>query len=220
MWKKEIIIVIIPLMLLLLVSLSLAYADTDLIPPIPSSVTYIDIGVEKAHKILEENPAQIVLLDVRSEKEHNVEHIHIPGAEAKLIPLPDLENRIGELNKTKNIIVYCKNGVRSREASEILVQYDFERVYNMLGGIDAWRVKFPEYISTLTPIPRPTPAPTEMGTPYPSLTPPASPLPSLTPTSTPAPRGKWGLPGFEVVTAIMVLLILTSYFILLKRKRR
>lgn len=46
--------ILIPLMLLLLVSLSLAYADTDLIPPIPSSVTYIDIGVEKAKQMLTE----------------------------------------------------------------------------------------------------------------------------------------------------------------------
>ncbi|NQE05545.1 Thiosulfate sulfurtransferase GlpE [ANME-1 cluster archaeon GoMg1] len=212
---ESLIFIFVSLFLFLCLSLGYVSADTDLIPPIPSSATYIDIGVEKVHTALAENPEEIILLDIRSEEEYSIEYI----SGAKHIPLPELENRIGELNKTKNIIVYCKNGVRSREASEILVPQGFERVYNMLGGIEEWRVKFPEYISTLTPIPRPTPAPTEMGTPYPSLTPPASPLPSLTPTSTPAPGGKWGLPGFEAVSTIMVLLILASYFILLKRRR-
>ncbi len=62
------------------------------------------------------------------------------------IPLSDLENRIDELDKSKTIIVYCKSGGRSRTASETLAQHDFI-VYNMLGGINAWKEKFATSVS-------------------------------------------------------------------------
>jgi len=49
-----------------------------------------------------------------------------------------LSNRTGELNKSKKIIVYCRSGRRSATASSILVEHGFERVYNVLGGINEW----------------------------------------------------------------------------------
>ncbi|PXF52792.1 MAG: hypothetical protein C4B56_04470 [Candidatus Methanophagaceae archaeon] len=161
----------------------------------------IDITVEKAHEMLEEEPEEIILLDVRTKKEYDSEHI----PEAKLIPLPELGNRIGELDKSKKIIVYCKTGSRSRTASEILVQHGFEHVYNMLGGIEEWKIYFP-VTSLLTPTPpiTVTPSPPALSPP-PSLTPAAS--PAASPTS-----------GFGAITATIGLLAM-SYFII-KRKRR
>jgi len=194
--------------------------------PTPSPTpTYTDITAEEAHQMYEENPAQIVFLDVRSEEEYNAEHI----LEAKLIPLPELESRIGELDAGKKIIVYCQTGVRSRTASETLVQHGFPHVYNMLGGIDAWRLLYPDTLIkptpsiSETPSPTPTPAispspvlsPSPVISPFPDASPIASPSP--TPTSTPPSEGKWRIPGFEVAFAIASLAI--SFF-MLKRKRR
>ena len=152
----------------------------------------IDITVEEAHQMLEEKPEETILLDVRTKKEYDSEHI----PEAKHIPLPELGNRIGELDKSKIIIVYCETGGRSRTASEILVQHGFEHVYNMLGGIKAWRIHFPVFAL-------PTPTPTITVTP--------SPTPAATPTASPTS-------GFGAITATIGLLAIS--YLLVKRKKR
>ena len=49
------------------------------------------------------------------------------------IPLDDLRERIGELDKTKKIYVMCQSGLRSYLATRILMQNGFE-AYNFAGG--------------------------------------------------------------------------------------
>ncbi|NOQ47418.1 MAG: sulfurtransferase [Desulfobulbaceae bacterium] len=75
------------------------------------------------------------LLDVRQPKEYQAGHI--PGA--VLIPVGELDKRIGELDPSKPTIVYCAVGGRSRVAAQMLAGKDFETVYNMSGGIKAWK---------------------------------------------------------------------------------
>lgn len=77
---------------------------------------------------------QFVLLDVRQPAEY--EKAHIPGA--KLIPVPDLSNRLNELDPSKTHIVYCAIGGRSRMAAQMLSGKGFDKVINMSGGIKAW----------------------------------------------------------------------------------
>ena len=73
--------IFISLPLLLLLSSSIAYA-AELTPPLPGAPTYIDISVEKAYELIEGNPEEIILLDVRREGEYNAEYI--PGAITKI----------------------------------------------------------------------------------------------------------------------------------------
>lgn len=161
---------------------------------------FTDITVEEAHETVEANPEGIILLDVRTEEEYNAEHIYVEGVEVEHIPLSELENRLGELEKSKTIIVYCKTGSKSRTANEILVKHGFEHVYNMLGGINAWRINFREALIKATPSPAPTVA--------------ASPSPLLTPTPIPTPTPAIG--GFEAALAMTMLAI--SYLVLKKRR--
>ncbi|MCK4732861.1 MAG: hypothetical protein KAT65_10440 [Methanophagales archaeon] len=209
--KKGISGALILMLLLLLLSSNFAYAE--LTPPLPGAPTYIDIGVEKANEMLAENPGQIILLDVRTDGEYDIEYI--PGAIN--IPLSDLENRIDELDKSKTIIVYCKSGSRSGTASETLAQHDF-LVYNMLDGINAWKEKFATSIATPMPTETPattlSPAVTTSTAVSPTLTPIASPSPITSPIT---PEEEKEIPGFEVPLAITMLLIV---FMLLRRKRR
>ena len=227
MKKKEIISGALMLSLLFLLLLSSSFAYAELTPPLPGSPNYINIDVEKVHEMLEENPEQIILLDVRTEGEYNAERIDMPNVELKNIPKDVLENRLDELDESKTIIVYCKSGSRSRTASETLAQHGFI-VYNMLDGLNAWKEKFAT--SASTPMPAPTlsptlsPAGTLAVTPSPvaspTLTPAASPSPTTSPTSpvtTPTPEEEKRIPGFEAPLAITMLLIL---FMLLRRKRR
>ncbi len=75
------------------------------------------------------------LLDVRQMKEYEAEHI--PGS--KLIPLPELSDRLTELDPESPTIVYCAVGGRSRVAAQVLSGQGFGKIYNLKGGIKAWQ---------------------------------------------------------------------------------
>ncbi len=75
------------------------------------------------------------LLDVRQPWEY--EEDHIPGA--KLVPLGDLKEGTQDLDPKKPTLVYCAVGGRSRVAAQLLSGRGFQEVYNLSGGIKAFR---------------------------------------------------------------------------------
>jgi len=77
-----------------------------------------------------------VILDVRTEEEFNSGHI----AEAIVIDyyLPDFKTRVGELDRNKKYLVYCRTARRSGEAAIIMKDLGFSEVYEMAGGITRW----------------------------------------------------------------------------------
>ena len=77
---------------------------------------------------------EFTLLDVRQPKEY--ESYHLPGA--KLIPIPELDKRLNEIDSHKPVLVYCAVGGRSRVAAQMLAGKGFNQVINMAGGIKAW----------------------------------------------------------------------------------
>src|SRR5580692_6152703 len=72
------------------------------------------------------------LLDVREPHEFKIAEIG-----GYLIPLGDLQKRVAELDKNRDIVVQCKSGGRSQKAAEFLQQAGF-KVKNLAGGILAW----------------------------------------------------------------------------------
>lgn len=74
------------------------------------------------------------LVDVR--EPHELEISRIPGAQ--LIPLGQLAARLSELDSAEEIVVFCKAGIRSARALELLVSAGFLKVKNLRGGINAW----------------------------------------------------------------------------------
>jgi phage shock protein E len=97
---------------------------------------YKDISVTELRDRLERKN-DLVILDVRTKEEYQSETGHLPGA--ILIPVQDLEKRYHQLDslKSKEIVAYCRSGVRSARASKFLGEKGF-KVLNMLGGIKAW----------------------------------------------------------------------------------
>src|ERR1700722_6819293 len=75
------------------------------------------------------------LLDVREPHEFKIAEIV-----GYLIPLGDLQKRVGELDKNREIVVQCKSGGRSQKGAEFLQQAGF-KVRNLAGGILAWSEK-------------------------------------------------------------------------------
>ncbi|MCX8021290.1 MAG: rhodanese-like domain-containing protein [Syntrophorhabdaceae bacterium] len=91
------------------------------------------IDADEARKLLEQNP-DINLIDVRQPEEYK--EGHIPGA--TLIPLPELPDRLNEIDRDKTIVVYCRSGRRSLAASQLISNVIEKDIYNMEGGILAW----------------------------------------------------------------------------------
>jgi rhodanese-related sulfurtransferase len=77
----------------------------------------------------------VVILDVREQSEYDAGHI--PGV--TLIPLNDVPNRLNEIPKDKPVIVTCRSGNRSGQATDFLRQQGYTNVHNMTGGINAWQ---------------------------------------------------------------------------------
>jgi parallel beta-helix repeat protein len=110
--------------------------------PIALASSYTDVTVSEAKSMIDSN-LSLVILDVRNQSEYDSGHI----GNAKLIPLYQLGERLDELNKDDEILVYCKKGGRSTAASQFLVDNGFLHVYNMPAGIIAWmNVSFPVYV--------------------------------------------------------------------------
>ena len=74
------------------------------------------------------------LIDVREPHEWDI--CRIDGA--TLIPLGQIENRISELDREQEVIVYCKMGGRSKKAYNLLRDKGFTDLRNLTGGIRAW----------------------------------------------------------------------------------
>ena len=97
----------------------------------------VPITVDKVYEILKTQKDKYIILDVRTKEEFDSGHLD----SVVLIPVDDLEARYGELIKNKPVIVYCRSGRRSAKAAAILVSKGFSPVYDMTGGIDAWKSK-------------------------------------------------------------------------------
>jgi len=192
----------------------------QLTPPLPSFGNgCIDKRAEDIYKMLTEEPSQIILLDVRTKAEYEAEHIQIEGVETKNIPLSEIEERLGELNKSKVLIVYYRSGARSRQACEILAQHNFT-VFNLEGGITAWKAAGYPTTAFMHSSPTPAPTPTQTLTQMPPEATPETPAPTVSeqPALTPqtSPVGVPGVPGFETIFAVAAVLLAVS---LLRRRK-
>lgn len=82
-----------------------------------------------------ESGGDLTLIDIRSRRECLQEGM-IPGAIR--IPLDRLRDHIGQLDKERETVVYCRTGLRSYLATRILMQKGFTRVKNLTGGTMSW----------------------------------------------------------------------------------
>ena len=78
-----------------------------------------------------------VILDVRTEAEVS-EGIIANAINIDIHKGQDFVDQIEALDKNKNYYVYCRSGMRSEKACEIMNQLGFENAYNLIGGILDW----------------------------------------------------------------------------------
>jgi rhodanese-related sulfurtransferase len=85
---------------------------------------------------LAQDPAELVLLDVRTPGEFR--WFHLPGAQN--VPFPSRQVDKLPLPRTKTVVVICMTGHRSPLVGHRLLKRGFSRVYNLTGGMAGFKV--------------------------------------------------------------------------------
>ncbi len=98
------------------------------------TVSYRQISMDEAITMMEEESGYIIL-DVRTPEEFADKHIpgavNIPNETITAEEIPELPN------KDQLILVYCRSGNRSKQASEKLADMGYTNVVEF-GGINSW----------------------------------------------------------------------------------
>lgn len=98
--------------------------------------TETNLNVKAYYEQLKTTP-EAVVLDVRTAEEfadgHLENAINIDWTDS------EFESQSATIDKSKPVYVYCLSGARSAEAADFLRSKGFKSVYNMDGGIMAWR---------------------------------------------------------------------------------
>lgn len=102
--------------------------------PLKAEGDYGDVTVEQAMALIRETPS-LVILDVRTPAEYGEGHLE----RAINIPVDELVDRLDELSRDDELLVYCRTGNRSRRAVDALLEDGFTRVYHMVDGIEGWK---------------------------------------------------------------------------------
>jgi sulfur-carrier protein adenylyltransferase/sulfurtransferase len=123
-------------------------------PTITSLIDYDDFCGMKGNDMTEGTPGSVreltaaelkqkidagtplALVDVREEYEWDIVNLGKLGA--KLIPLGEVAERAGEIDRTRDVVVYCRSGKRSESAIRHLQAQGFTNLYNLKGGINSW----------------------------------------------------------------------------------
>ncbi len=129
-----------------LADVDLAYAPPYNTPQDPVHHAANVVRNKMAGMVVGLTPAQVkakldanedfVLLDVRSQKEWDTWHIEAP--QIRLIPQTMLFEKAGELPRDKEIVVTCRSGGRSYQASRILRKLGFTNIKIAEGNLLAW----------------------------------------------------------------------------------
>ena len=115
-------------------SFALLLAFVLLLTACAQAASYEQITQEEAKQIMDTTNGYI-LLDTRTREEYD--QSHIPGA--LLIPHTEISERAADElpDKDQVILVYCRSGNRSKQASEVLAELGYTNVKEF-GGINTW----------------------------------------------------------------------------------
>jgi rhodanese-related sulfurtransferase len=131
--------VVVPILLMAVVVAGGCTAGTGEVPAgetLPQTIE--DITVQEAAEMIEERRgnADFAIIDVRTPEEFAEGYIE--GAVLVNFQDDDFRDKVGELDRDKTRLIYCRSGARSAGARDVMAELGFREVYNMLGGILGW----------------------------------------------------------------------------------
>lgn len=94
------------------------------------------VSPERAADVIGEDPAGLVVLDIRTPEEFA--EVRIADAINVDFYAPDFADQLDVLDKSDPYVMYCRTGNRSSEAIETMRELGFEEVYEIDGGIVNW----------------------------------------------------------------------------------
>lgn len=77
---------------------------------------------------------ELLLIDVRRPAEYAKDHI----PESVHLELVHLKDHANQFDKSRPVAMICQSGYRSSAASSIMMQQGFQKVFNVVGGMNAW----------------------------------------------------------------------------------
>ncbi|MGV8175273.1 MAG: rhodanese-like domain-containing protein [Methanothrix sp.] len=80
---------------------------------------------------------ELVILDVRTAGEYSSGHI--AGAINIDYRSPSFEDQLSMLDRDVAILLYCRTGVRSLKALQIMKRMGFSEIYNLTEGLVGWK---------------------------------------------------------------------------------
>jgi len=106
----------------------------------PKTPQVRDVTAKEAADLIEASRGglNLTILDVRTPGEYSegrigdAVNIDFNGA--------DFKGRLDSLDREKTYIVYCRSGKRSVEAAKVMAGLGFRRTYNLIGGVDYWKL--------------------------------------------------------------------------------
>ena len=115
--------------LLLGMGMQFAQADDLMSPAMPAAEVKARLGTPQAP----------LMVDVRTPPEFAI--AHLPGAVN--IPLPELVKRLDEVRpaEVQDLLIYCLNGSRTRQAEPLLYEHDINSFYHLEGELEGWLQK-------------------------------------------------------------------------------
>jgi len=94
------------------------------------------VSVDAAAEVFENQPEDLVLLDVRTPEEFDAGHLD--GAIMIDFYEDDFASRIADLDRDQPYLLYCRSGNRSGQTRLIMEELGFTNVSDVDGGINAW----------------------------------------------------------------------------------
>ena len=94
------------------------------------------VSPEQAAEVIEDAPAGLVVLDIRTPEEYN--EVRLDGAINVDYYATDFADQLDTLDKNNPYVMYCRSGNRSSDAVETMKDLGFTEVYEIDGGIVNW----------------------------------------------------------------------------------
>ncbi len=107
-----------------------------------SGIYYATVVSDRFIELMDER--DVILVDVRTEQEFKTGHIE--GAINIDYYKSNFESELFKLERNKTYLVYCRSGARSFKSLDTFYEYDFERVYNLKGGVNDWTMNGGELV--------------------------------------------------------------------------
>ncbi|MBK7316474.1 MAG: rhodanese-like domain-containing protein [Anaerolineales bacterium] len=92
-----------------------------------------EVNTDQAYQMYQSG---VFVVDVRTQEEWD--EYHAPNT--TLIPLDQLQNRLAEIPKDREILVVCRSGNRSQQGRDILLAAGYNAT-SMTGGLKEWYAK-------------------------------------------------------------------------------